>query len=91
MSLTKEAPAAVLLGYSNDISTIPPVRIPFRLDGFQAGWAAYARGGQKYDTAAGEYDTACRAEGTAIARRRSALNGFSDGWNAAKEARYGRR
>lgn len=82
-----EAPAGTVLAYAKDIDTIPPVRISFRLDGFQAGWAAYAAGGKKFEAAAEDYDRASRVDGIPVARRRTAYNGFKDGWNAAKEAK----
>lgn len=87
MKIPAEAPAANILQYSNDIANIPTVRIPFRLEGYQAGWAAYVKGG-KFETAAEAYDRDSREDGIPVARRRSAYNGFKDGWNAAKEAKH---
>lgn len=86
MKIPAEAPSINLLQYANEISIIPAVRVPFRLDGYQAGWAAYAKGG-KFEKAAEQFDRDSREDGIPVARRRSAYNGFKDGWNAAKEAK----
>lgn len=86
MKIPAEVPSVQLLAYAGEIQSIPAVRIPFRLDGYQAGWAAYAAG-KKFEKAAEDYDRQSRVDGIAVARRRTAYNGFKDGFNAAKEAK----
>lgn len=93
---THEAPEAVVAEYREAVSCIPPVRVPFRVDGFQAGYRAAREHGihitdleardDKFAELADDYDRSSRVDGVAVARRRSAHNGFKDGWKAGLQA-----